>query len=109
MNERGGFFWFDPFGNAPADAEVSGTAGGPIAWGGTPSWPFERQESELPFLSLLSHQSFWRRRPRHEPHFQFFTDRDPDAPRPPEETRITVTRHYVILAPDTPQERTESP
>ena len=46
MNERGGFFWFDPFGEAPADAEVSGCAGGPIAWGGTLSWPFEQRESE---------------------------------------------------------------
>lgn len=92
MTERGGFFWFDPFGDAPADAEVSGHAGGPISWGGTLTWPFERRESEYPFLlPLLSWSSFGQRRSRYEPHFQFFTDVDPGVRPAQEEVRFNRT------------------
>lgn len=90
----GGFFWFDPFGNAPADADVSGRAGGPISWGGSPSWPFERDEPRYfsPFSSIIA--PLFRRRWQ-EPHFQFRTDLDPDAPPSPEPA-IIWERKYVI-------------
>lgn len=95
--ERGGFFWFDPFGEAPADAEVSGQAGGPIAWGGVPSWPFERAESPLGFGPLLSGFAFRQRRPRYEPHFRFFTDVNPETVPKPEFTEIKWERRYIAL------------
>jgi len=91
----GGFFWFDPFGAAPADADVSGHAGGPITWGGVPSWPFERRESPSGLRPLLSEFAFRRPRPRHEPHFQMRTDVDPNAPPADTYARIEWTRHVV--------------
>jgi hypothetical protein len=93
MIERGGFFWFDPFGDAPHDAEVSGSAGGPISWGGAPSWPFEYRERPFGLIPLLP----WRRRSRYEPHFQFFTDRSPDAATS-DAPQMTISRKYVVAA-----------
>ena len=86
----GGFFWFDPFGNAPRYETVSGTAGGFISWGGLPGWPFERPEG---WASIFFAPVLVRR--RSEPHFQLVTAIDPDAPKPDEPVRIEWKRSYV--------------
>ena len=86
-----GFFWFDPFGSAPAEATVSGSAGGFISWGGRPGWPFEWPRSDG-FIPLIT----GRRYPM--PFFQACTAVDPDAPPEDEPVTLTVTRKVVFRA-----------
>jgi len=86
-----GFFWFDPFGRAPPMETVSGQAGGFIRWGGHPGWPFERR----PHHGLFDFSP----RPKSEPHCQFRTDIDPDAPAADEPVRIEWSRRWVTTDP----------
>lgn len=95
------FFWFDPFGEAPEGAVVTGLAGGSIWWGSGGSYPEMQARSsriagEWLAAEMMEQSSFLRALRR---------DRDPPAgfqfgvgePRPPEESaRIEIKRRYVV-------------